>query len=86
MDKFSFFKVGETYTNDQIRFSLQNLGGIRPALDAKGRVRHVAILTACEDSGRLRAENPYHDRIDWPRTDGREHIKVPDVHNGIRAM
>jgi len=66
MEKLSFFKVGETYTNDQIRFSLdlENLGGIRPALDAKGRVRHVAILTACQDSGRLRAENPYHDRIE----------------------
>ena len=65
-EALSFFKVGETYTNDQIRFSLdlENLGGIRPALDAKGRVRHVAILTACEDSGRLKAENPYHDRIE----------------------
>lgn len=66
MEKLSFFKVGETYTNDQIRFSLdlENLGGIRPALDGKGRVRHVAVLTACEDSGRLRTENPYHDRIE----------------------
>jgi hypothetical protein len=60
------FKVGETYTNDQIRFSLdlENLGGIRPALDAQGNLRHVAIMTAAEDSGRLSSENPYHDRIE----------------------
>ena len=66
MDKLSSFTVGETYTNDQIRFALdlENLGGIRPALDAKGRVRHVAIMTAAEDSARLRTENPYCDRIE----------------------
>src|SRR5437868_2781352 len=66
MDKLSSFTVGDTYTNDQIRFSLdlENLGGIRPALDAMGRVRHVAIMTAVEDSGRLSTENPYCDRIE----------------------
>ncbi len=66
MNKLTFFKVGETYTNDQIRFSLdlENLGGIRPALDSNGSVRHVAIMTAAEDSGRLLAENPYRDRIE----------------------
>ena len=60
------FTVGEIYTNDQIRFSLdlENIGGIRPALDASRNVRHVAILTAAEDSRRLRTENPYHDRIE----------------------
>ena len=60
------FEVGKTYTNDQIRFSLdlENLGGIRPALDAQGYLRHVAIMTAAEDSGRLSSENPYHDRIE----------------------
>jgi HJR/Mrr/RecB family endonuclease len=66
MNKIDQFKVGETYTNDQIRFSLdlENLGGIRPSLDPNGVVRHVAIMTAAEDSGRLSAENPYHDRIE----------------------
>jgi hypothetical protein len=66
MNKVTFFKVGETYTNDQIRFSLdlENLGGIRPSLDASGNVRHVAIMTAAEDSGRLLTENPYRDRIE----------------------
>jgi hypothetical protein len=66
MNKVTFFKVGDTYTNDQIRFSLdlENLGGIRPALDSNGHVRHVAIMTAAEDSGRLLTENPYRDRIE----------------------
>ena len=66
MNKVTFFEVGETYTNDQIRFSLdlENLGGIRPALDSDRNLRHVAILTAAEDSGRLATENPYQDRIE----------------------
>ena len=66
MNQLEFFKVGETYSNDQIRFSLdvENLGGIRPALDAHGHVRHVAIMAAAEDSGKTRAENPYRDRIE----------------------
>lgn len=65
-NKLESFKVGEVYTNDQIRFSLdlENLGGIRPALDASRNIRHVAIMTAAEDSGRLRTENPYNDRIE----------------------
>jgi hypothetical protein len=66
MNELTFFKVGETYTNDQIRFALdlENLGGIRPALDSNRNIRHVAIMTAAEDSGRLPTENPYHDRIE----------------------
>lgn len=66
MNQVSSFTVGETYTNDQIRFALdvENLGGIRPALDARRNVRHVAILTASDESGRLRTENPYQDRIE----------------------
>jgi hypothetical protein len=66
MNEITFFKVGETYTNDQIRFSLklENLGGIRPSLDSSGNVRHVAIMTAVEDSGKLLSENPYRDRIE----------------------
>jgi hypothetical protein len=66
MNELTFFRVGETYTNDQIRFALdlENLGGIRPSLDSNRNIRHVAIMTAAEDSGRLPAENPYHDRIE----------------------
>jgi len=66
MNKVTSFRFGDTYTNDQIRFSLdvENLGGIRPALDASRNVRHVAVLTAAEDSDRLRTENPYHDRVE----------------------
>ena len=66
MNKVTFFRVGETYTNDQIRLSLdlENLGGIRPSLDSRGDLRHVAIMTAAEDSGRLLTENPYRDRIE----------------------
>ena len=66
MNEVSEFEVGQFYTNDQIRFSLdvENLGGIRPALDANGAVRHVAVLTAAEDSGKMLSENPYQDRIE----------------------
>ena len=66
INKLTFFKVGETYTNDQIRFSLdlENLGGIRPSLDSSGNVRYVAVMTAAEDSGKLLTENPYRDRIE----------------------
>ena len=60
------FRVDELYTNDQIRFalSLENLGGIRPSLDAQRRLRHLAIMTAADDAMRLIAENPYHDRVE----------------------
>jgi hypothetical protein len=66
VNKLECFKVGETYSNDQIRFSLdlENLGGIRPAVDAHKNVRHVAIITAGEASGKQRSENPYRDRIE----------------------
>lgn len=66
MHALASFKVGEVYTNDQIRFSLdvENLGGIRPALDHQKRIRHVAVLTASEDSGRVTHDNPYRDRIE----------------------
>src|SRR5437762_4687270 len=60
------FRVGELYTNDQIRFSLglENLGGIRPSVDSQKNLRHVAILTVAEEAGRNRSENPYSDRIE----------------------
>jgi Restriction endonuclease len=66
MNKVTSFRVGEIYTNDQIRLSmdLESIGGIRPALDSRKHVRHVAVITAAEESGRLRAENPYDDRIE----------------------
>lgn len=60
------FQVGHSYTNDQVRFSLsvENLGGIRPALDGQGRLQHVAVLTAAHDSGKVFSDNPYLDRIE----------------------
>lgn len=60
------FRVGQLYTNDQIRFSLglENLGGIRPSLDSQKNLRHVAILTVAEETDRVRSENPYSDRIE----------------------
>lgn len=66
MQQLSEFKVGQLYTNDEIRFALEveNLGGIRPSVDAQRNLRHVVVLTAAEDSGKLHAENPYHDRIE----------------------
>ena len=66
LNRLSSFKVGDIYTNDQIRFSLdlENLGGIRPALDAQKNIRHVAIMTAGEEAGKLKHENPYSDRIE----------------------
>ncbi|MCW2957026.1 MAG: hypothetical protein JWO69_1895 [Thermoleophilia bacterium] len=58
------FRIGQTYSNDQIRFSLdvENLGGIRPALDGQGNVRHVVVLTAEQSSGKIFSDNPYRDR------------------------
>jgi len=66
MNEVTAFEVGQLYTNDQIRFSLQveNLGGIRPALDGQGNVRHVAVLTTADAAGKVISENPYHDRIE----------------------
>lgn len=60
------FQVNEIYTNDQIRFALglENLGGIRPSVDARKHLRHLAIMTVAEESARSLAENPYHDRIE----------------------
>ncbi|MEK7677787.1 MAG: restriction endonuclease [Verrucomicrobiota bacterium] len=66
MNTVTEFRVGDLYTNDQIRFTLEveNLGGVRPALDSQGNIRHVAVLTAAEDSGKIVSENPYRDRIE----------------------
>ncbi len=66
MNAVTEFRVGEQYTNDQIRFSLglENLGGIRPSVDAKKNLLHLAIMTAAEESGKVSSENPYNDRIE----------------------
>jgi hypothetical protein len=60
------FKVGERYTNDQIRFTLnvENLGGIRPSVDAKKGLNHLVILTTTEHYEKNISDNPYHDRIE----------------------
>jgi HJR/Mrr/RecB family endonuclease len=60
------FKVGEKYTNDQIRFALnvENLGGIRPSIDANKNLNHLVILTTAELYEKNITENPYHDRIE----------------------
>jgi len=66
VNKLEVFKVGLSYTNDQIRFSLdlENLGGIRPSLGADRTLRHVAIMTAVDDPGKSSSDNPYNDRIE----------------------
>lgn len=66
MNTLHSFAVGENYTNDQIRLSLdlENLGGIRPSLDSSRNLRHVAIMTAAGEAGKIPAENPYQDRIE----------------------
>ena len=66
MGEVADFRVGEVYTNDQVRFALQveNLGGIRPAVDGRGNLRHLAIMTATPEAGHLLSENPYVDRIE----------------------
>jgi hypothetical protein len=60
------FVVGEKYTNDQIRFALnvENLGGIRPSIDANKNLNHLVILTTAEQYEKNISENPYHDRVE----------------------
>ena len=66
MDQINRFIVGNFYTNDQIRLSLrvENLGGIRPALDERKVLRHIVIMTHSLDSKSNFSENPYYDRIE----------------------
>jgi hypothetical protein len=66
LDPIKSFEVGQLYTNDELRFSLgvENLGGIRPSLDAQGRVRHLAIITSDLECDRNISENPYADRVE----------------------
>lgn len=60
------FVVGEKYTNDQIRFALnvENLGGIRPSIDAHKNLIHLAIFTTAQNYEKNISENPYYDRIE----------------------
>lgn len=60
------FAVGQVYTHDAMRSALNvgNLGGIRPSVDAQGRLKHIAIITSDEDCARSISRNPYADRIE----------------------
>jgi restriction endonuclease len=60
------FAVGQVYTHDIMRSALNvgNLGGIRPSVDAQGRLKHIAIITSDEDCARSISRNPYADRIE----------------------
>jgi len=66
MNEVSEFKIGENYSNDQIRFSLgvENLGGIRPSIDENGNLRLIAIMTSSDEGKPGKRDNPYHDRIE----------------------
>ena len=66
MNLVTEFVVGELYSNDQIWVSLQvgNMGGIRPAVDAQRKLRHVVVITTAGDPSRNLAVNPYRDRIE----------------------
>ena len=66
MNTVEQFVVGERYSNDQIRYTLnlENLGGIRPSVGPGGISRHVAVMTALHTARRRKQENPYDDRIE----------------------
>jgi len=66
MNIVSEFRIGEYYSNDQIRFSLklENLGGIRPSISSDKTLRYIAIMTTADESRKLICENPYCDRIE----------------------
>ncbi|MEA2173863.1 MAG: restriction system protein [Blastocatellia bacterium] len=60
------FVIGKKYTNDQICFALnvENLGGVRPSVDARKNLQHLAIFTTAQTYEKNISENPYHDRIE----------------------
>jgi len=66
MKSIAEFKVGTSYTNDEIRFALRvgNLGGIRPSVDDQGNLRHIAIMTSTDVGRHSDYTNPYNDRIE----------------------
>jgi HJR/Mrr/RecB family endonuclease len=66
MNEITEFVVGQKYTNDQIRYSLnlENLGGIRPSIRTDSRLKHLAVMTTLETAPKRKQENPYEDRIE----------------------
>jgi len=66
MNAIQEFIVGQKYTNDQIRYSLnlENLGGIRPSVGSNSMLRHLALMTTFETARKRKQENPYEDRIE----------------------
>lgn len=66
MRNIAEFKVGTSYTNDEIRFALRtgNLGGIRPSVDDQGNLRHIVIMTSTDMGRQSEYVNPYRDRIE----------------------
>lgn len=66
MNAVQEFIVGERYTNDQIRYTLnlENLGGIRPSVGINSTLRHLALMTTLETARKRKQENPYEDRIE----------------------
>jgi HJR/Mrr/RecB family endonuclease len=66
MNTLTQFVVGQKYTNDQIRYSLnlENLGGIRPSVGKRAQLQHLAVMTALETARKRKQENPYEDRIE----------------------
>lgn len=66
MNDLQQFVVGQQYTNDQIRYSLnlENLGGIRPSIGKESQLQHLAVMTTLETAKKRKQENPYEDRIE----------------------
>ncbi|OGF20922.1 hypothetical protein A2316_04010 [Candidatus Falkowbacteria bacterium RIFOXYB2_FULL_38_15] len=57
-------KVGEHYSNDQIKYALEvsNLGGIRPKIKAK-ELDFIVLITSAEETRNI-IRNPYADKIE----------------------
>ena len=65
MEKANIFRVGETYTHEEVYRGLKvgNAGGIRPCIGDDDEIRRLVVMTS-EPSARILRENPYHDRIE----------------------
>ena len=65
MEKSNIFRVGETYTHEEVyrRLKVGNAGGIRPCIGDDGEIRRLVVMTS-EPSARILRENPYHDRVE----------------------
>lgn len=79
MENVSEFQVGTSYTNDQVRFALRvgNLGGIRPSVDDRGNLRHIAIMSSTDIGRQSDYRNPYSDRIEGDILTYFEYIASP---------